>query len=73
MNTPQGTPYTVSNRDAYGAVTVTVGNHAAAKRVRRDASPKIPGGGPLRWRSLDGQVFDTLDQVADSMAWAIKG
>ena len=62
--TAQGTPYTVAKRDAYGAVTVTVGDHKAAKRVKQDASGN-------RYRSLAGETFDTLDAVADSMRWAL--
>lgn len=62
MITPQGTPYTVTPRGE--AVTVTVGDHKAAKAVKQDATGN-------RWRSLDGQTFDSLDAVADSMRWAL--
>lgn len=68
--TERGTPYTVTGRDAYGGVRVTVGDHKAAKWVRRDASPRYPNA-PLRWRSADGQSFGSLAEVADSMAWAL--
>ncbi len=62
---PNGTPYTVTKRNAYGAVTVTVsGLIDAAKGVKQDATGN-------RWRSLDGQTFDNLDSVADSMRWVL--
>ena len=57
-----GTPYEVVNNGE--DMRVTVGNNKAAKRVRQDASGN-------RWRSLDGQTFATLEEVADSMAWAL--
>ena len=57
-----GTPYEVVNRGE--ETRVTVGDNKAAKRVRQDASGN-------RWRSLDGQTFADLDEVADSMGWAL--
>ena len=57
-----GTPYEVVNLGK--DMLVTVGNNRAAKRVRQDASGN-------RWRSLDGQTFADLEEVADSLGWAL--
>ena len=63
LTTPSGVPYTAVNNGE--ETRVTVGHNKAAKRVRQDARGN-------RWRSLDGQTFDTLDEVADSMGWALR-
>lgn len=70
--TPSGLPYQTGRRPSMGPdeVVVAVGNWKASKGVRRDASPRDPSFG-LRWRSMAGETFDNLDEVAESMRWAV--
>lgn len=57
--------------DPADVLTVAVGNWNASKSVKEDATPAGPGM-PPRWRSQAGEVFDSLDEVAESMSWAVQ-